>query len=395
LAAGLVALAAAYSLLTDLAVAGEPTRPPAAAASRQTSIISLKHAKATAMARLLREMFPDKSSAISFAADESSNTIIVAAPPLEIGKIEELIAKVDVAQAAAPDTARQIQTFVFRLKYAEAARVADLLTTMFGAKAPAKSVTITTDERTNSIFVAASAPEIAEIKSLIDKLDIPQDQGGSSRLPRVFQLRSIEPDKAVEGALRLVFSGTTSGNFAVDRTRKLVIVSADDATLRTVEKLLDNLDRQISDQPEPEVMVRVAWIVNGPARDDAPPLPDDLKDALKGLAQLGLDRPRLAGQTLVAARANARFQAKGVAKLDSPCQFSVAGRLIDKKAGPGAVDISIRARRGEEEIGSLETEISAPLGHLVVLGVTPTGSQTSVFVIQLLPSLAKNPGKAR
>jgi hypothetical protein len=41
--------------------------------------------------------------------------------------------------------------------------------------------------------------------------------------------------------------------------------------------------------------------------------------------------------------------------------------------------------------GSLQTEISAPSGHVVVLGVTPTGSVTSVFAVQVL---RKDAGKS-
>jgi hypothetical protein len=84
---------------------------------------------------------------------------------------------------------------------------------------------------------------------------------------------------------------------------------------------------------------------------------------------------------------NAPFQTLGVAKLDAPCEFTVTGRLTDKTELPG-LHISITAdceRPGKRQrLCNLETNISAPLGHLVVLGVTPTDASTSVFVVQVL-----------
>jgi hypothetical protein len=116
-------------------------------------------------------------------------------------------------------------------------------------------------------------------------------------------------------------------------------------------------------------------------------LPEDLKEVLPGLSKLGIDKPRLAAQTLVNVTSGSRFQTRGVAKLDSPCQFSVSGQFTGSNEPP-KLHIDIRATRpgqpGPAEICSLQTEISAPLGHLVVLGLTPTEAATSVFVVQVL-----------
>jgi hypothetical protein len=47
--------------------------------------------------------------------------------------------------------------------------------------------------------------------------------------------------------------------------------------------------------------------------------------------------------------------------------------------------------RSAAQICNLQTQITTPLGHAVVLGVTPTESMTSVFVVQVLRRL---PAKA-
>jgi hypothetical protein len=101
------------------------------------------------------------------------------------------------------------------------------------------------------------------------------------------------------------------------------------------------------------------------------------------LAKLGIAKPRLAAQAAVNAAPNAEFQATGLA--GSATQFSMTGRVSEKKDGP-TLQIEIRATRQQpaaQELGSVHTEIAAPLGHYVVLGVAPTLGGTSVFVVQV------------
>src|SRR5262249_29638613 len=155
-----------------------------------------------------------------------------------------------------------------------------------------------------------------------------------------------------------VGAGEGHGNFAVDRQRRQVILSADMNTRKIVEALLARLEDRAPGQTDQDMQVRVVWLVNGLAREDAPAPPDDLKEVLPSLAKLAIDRPRLAGQTLVNVTPTTReFQAKGTARLDVPCPFSVTGRLSDKKQTP-VLEVSIRASRldSKEEICSLQTE---------------------------------------
>jgi hypothetical protein len=288
----------------------------------------------------------------------------------------------------APVDAGATDTAVFSLQYARAADLARTLEELLDGKPGDSSVRMAVDERANSLIVAGSAADVARVKALVVKLDTPRaENDGARRRLKIFELRSIEPDKSLEAVLRLAMRSSANGDFALDRERKLVIVSADEDTSGAVEALLERLDRQAAEPTGQDVQVRVVWLVKGLGRDDAAPAPDDLKDVLPSLAKLGIDQPRLAAQTLINVTPNAQFQAKGVAKLDSPCQFSVTGRFSDKRDAP-SLEISLRAERarehGSEEVCNLQTEISAPPGHLVLLGVTPTESATSVFVVQVL-----------
>jgi hypothetical protein len=248
------------------------------------------------------------------------------------------------------------------------------------------ATTFAADDGANTLIVAAPAEELAKVREIITKVDTPRADTERHQQLRIFQLRKVEPDRALEAALRLVFGAGAAGNFALDTARKSVIVWADEPTTQAVEALLTRLEDRAPGRPAQDVQVRVVWLVSGPAREDAAAPPADLREVLPALAKLGIDKPQLAAQAVVSVTPNAQFQAKGVAKVDTPCPFAVTGRFGDKKESP-VLEVSIRAARktpgGEEEVCNLQTEITAPPGHLVVLGMTPTGNTTSVFVVQV------------
>ncbi len=254
---------------------------------------------------------------------------------------------------------------------------------------------IAVDQRTNSIIVNAPVDKVARIRSILTKLDVaPDPRKADPGMLSVIPLGSIQPDKSLEDALKLVFLGKfPNSNFTLDRQRKAVIIWGDDNTKRVALDLLARLEetgREIQklSGASMDVRIRVIWLVNGLAsQKEAPPLPEDLKEILPGLAKLGIDQPRLAAQTLVNVTANRAFQTTGMAKLDYSCLYTVGG-LFNAGTEPPKLEIEIRATRQKEksteEICSLRTTISAPLGHLVVLGITPTQETTSAFVVQVL-----------
>jgi hypothetical protein len=295
------------------------------------------------------------------------------------------------------DGSKQTEIQIIPLKSANAAETAELLKVMLGMKTPEGDETggcyipIAVDLRTNSLIVSATADQIERIVTIVKKLDVISDNEPPAQRPSVIPLRSLEPNESLREALRLVLTG--QGNFTVDRQRKALILSCDEKTKQVVTALLGDLEKQSEKQqgttkPNPQIQVRVVWLVNDVPHQEASKLPDDLKEVLPGLAKLGIDKPRLAAQTLVNVTSGTKFQTRGIARLDSPCQFSVNGQFTSDNEAP-KLHIDIRANRVPQagppgEICSLQTEISAPPGHLVVLGVTPTEASTSVFVVQVL-----------
>ncbi len=286
---------------------------------------------------------------------------------------------------AAPAAAEKPEFRVIPLKHVDAMEASTVLRELLGRKA---EVSIAVDARTNSIVASGSAAALAVIENLLKKLDVEgagRDTGKQEL--KVFSLKHAvtgelaEPLQLVYGVRGLVAS------FALDRARNLVIATGDRATLDAVEAMLKRLDEPRPERPAAEMQVRVVWLVSGLAREDAAKPPDDLKEVVTELAKLGIDKPKLVAQALVNASRDGAFQLEGQAKLEAACQLTITGQVQDKTDKAG-LEISINAFQGggrgaPERMCGLRTQITAPFGHAVVLGVTPTDAMTSVFVVQV------------
>jgi hypothetical protein len=394
----LLVVAAGCAWLPDRAAAQPPKKesPPSKdAGPDEVHSYSLKFVRAAEIKRLLQELVGSAAdSPVTITADERTNAVFVKGSAADIRRAEAIITKIDVARE---DVSKPTEVQSIALKNASATDTQSVLGHLLGGP-QGTGVTVVAVPANNSLLVRGTAADIAKAREIIAKLDVPRDDTSARPQLQVFQLQSIEPDEALEEALRLVIKGKRGANFALDNRRKVLVVSADEVTLKTIETLLAQLKGEWGTGPGADVQVRVIWLISGPGRPDEPAAPDDLKEVLPALAKLGIDRPRLAAQTLVNVNPNANFTARGTARLETPCSFDVEGLYSDKKDSP-VLEISIVARgmqdRGpvvkQENICNLRTKISAPLGHLVVLGVTPTESTTSVFVVQVLSKEAKKP----
>jgi hypothetical protein len=103
-----------------------------------------------------------------------------------------------------------------------------------------------------------------------------------------------------------------------------------------------------------------------------------------------IDKPRLAAQTIVNTLANTHFETLGLAKLDKTYTLHVEGTVVDNAGETPGLKIALHATREQgAPLCSLDTKITAPPGHSVVLGVTPNELMTSAFVVQVLPRGSK------
>jgi hypothetical protein len=305
--------------------------------------------------------------------------------------------------------AEKAELRVFRLKYMAAPQAARALRELLGEEVgPKGSIRTSVAEGANALLVWAGADQLDRVATIVREIDTEgagREAGRDAGRPelRVFVLKHAEPDQGLDEALRLVFDGRQPGKFVVDRRLRAVIASGDRNTLEVMEALLTNLDTLSEQKPRAagvELQVRVFWLTGGPARKDAPGLPDDLKEVAAELAKLGVDKPHLATQVSVSTLPDTRFETSGVAALDASSRLSVAGTVTVRQGKVGleiAVNVTRMGRgRGPGGDASLRTQVTVPPGRPVVLGVTPTEGLPSAFVVQVVGRKEPpgRPGKA-
>jgi hypothetical protein len=290
-------------------------------------------------------------------------------------------------------TGRQVA--VYPLKYTNASDAARVLQQVLAGSPGRPSVRVTADERTNSVLVEMALTDRPNVEKLLKEIDAPaKEQSPEFNQLFIVRLNHLVPDADVEKALQLVYQNRP-GRYAVDRQRRMVILSGDRQFRDAAEALLKTMDEaQGRRQQGDELQVRLVWLATGLQEEKPQPIPADLNEVVLELGKLGIEKPRLVAQVLVNTPKGTPFQVAGSAHLGGPCRLTATGTLTDKVGGLGLeIDLSAfrssaAANRGapfhETAICQLRTTITTPIGHAVVMGVTPTEGMTSIFVIQVL-----------
>ncbi len=273
------------------------------------------------------------------------------------------------------------------LKHADARHVQQMLATVLQGQ----NVRVTSDSRQNALLISGSAVDIARIAAVIDQLDV-KDTNSEERRVAVLQLKDIAADAELGQALNLALEGTNS-RFSLDARRRMVVLSGDTAATNRAKDVIARLE-QLAARPAPavptvqNVQIRLIWLVNLANNDELPSPPEDMKDVLATLAKIGFNKPRLAAQSLVSASPETQFHLKGIAGLGGPCRFSAEGQYNGADTPGLSIKVNVtRDRAGTkmaDDLCQIQTEITAPPGHFVVLGMTPTDNLTSALIVQII-----------
>ena len=141
-------------------------------------IINLNEAWVEDMVELLKEIAPDQigSSAkgpnkISIVGSARTNSLIVKGEKETVGKILDLIKRLDVPANSSGSTQ------VVRLAHSDASEMAELLENIINAEKTAANentvkASIQADEALNALVIRAAPSTMLEIKDIIDKLDL-------------------------------------------------------------------------------------------------------------------------------------------------------------------------------------------------------------------------------
>ena len=212
--------------------------------------------------------------AIAVTVDARSNTLIVSASPENILVVKELIKQID-----SQDYAKDGSIQMFSLKHARASQVATVLEQFFRAKRASEAaggslersvpVTVTPDDRTNTLLVTGGKETFEAIERMIAQLDAAEIAAKTSF--KVIALRQATAAK-LQATLTQLFlrrTPTMRGEapdpitVVADSWANALIVGASPEDLIMVESLVAQLD---NDQTAPGVEVQVLMLAKADVR---------------------------------------------------------------------------------------------------------------------------------
>lgn len=298
------------------------------------------------------------------------------------------------------------EVHVFALQFVDATSTAAVVSKFVDGSAK-----IAADDRTNSLIISGDAKTIEQIASLIKLLD----HGKSAPLPnltKTYAVKHTAADQDLKELILMVISAEAT--VAVDQTRNIILLRGNEKSHAAVEKLLERIDQAPpAKKSKSSRRVHITWLASsgersGDGKTSKPgnaTLPATLNPVIAELEKIGVTNLKVAAQTMVRCTTDEKFEILCKADLGTPCDLVIGGLLGSGEDGqprlmlvlngrqqrPTAVqnaDGGLSGGRGSrqamhmtEDIVRIETTITAPAGHPVVLGVSPIGKITSVFVV--------------
>ena len=207
-----------------------------------TRVIAIKNAVAAELVPILRPLIPQYGH---LASVNEVNALIISDHADNIRQLEALIDRLD--------STIEGEILVISLKHAWAGDVLDLLQQITSANGKSgggpsgASSRILADERTNRLVLKGKQGELAQIKALIETLDVPARK--SSRL-KVIPLRYADAKKTAElikGVINdSVAEGATkrpnSTSIQADEDMNALLISAEPDVMVDIQAVLNELD---------------------------------------------------------------------------------------------------------------------------------------------------------
>lgn len=228
------------------------------AAGLITKVFKLEHIEAAVLKTVLEKMVRggDQGAVNAFPAN---NNIIVTDTVGSLQRVQELIVSLDQ-----PQTSGAIE--VIALEHSSPKELADTLTRALAASESAGAAfanqirnrtgggnappgaTIIASEQSRSLIVVASTSKLAEIRSIIEVLDV-EEAAGRGRLNAIFlnYLGAEGISKSLNSLLdKRSAGGKTPVNIAIepDLSNNALLVDADPTDFEYISKLVEELDRK-------------------------------------------------------------------------------------------------------------------------------------------------------
>ena len=262
--------------------------------------------------------------------------------------------RLELARNAALIKALTPRVAVFSLRHAQASEAADLLDAI-----STDGTRIAIDKRTNRLLVSAPEDKMAALSALLEQIDKPADQGS-------FRSQFQANDSAAALLMETLKNENVSarysnGHFTIEATS-----SADIARIQSLYKEIEAKTKPVART------IRIVWLMDSQEEKN---VPVQLRPVIDELEKIGVADMSVAAQTVV----------RSLNEFTLVCSPPGGFRLIaDGKFTKEKLSIDLQVNSTGEpakEIVAISTEIDVPMGHPVVLGVSPTDSVNSAFVI--------------
>ena len=208
-----------------------------------TQVIQLKNISAAKVLPTLRPLVPQYGH---ISAYDSSNALIITDTRANIIRLNELIAKID--QSAV------IGTELIELRYAQAADIVNIITTLEkpdpNRGTTTSPVVLVADKRINGVIISGDDLQRQRVKMLIDQMDRPQTKNSNMRVVYLKYAKAEEVSKVLTGMVQNLaqakpVEGQTPGGTAgiqFDADTNAVLITADSDVMESLLTVVESLD---------------------------------------------------------------------------------------------------------------------------------------------------------
>ena len=145
--------------------------------SLQARVVKLIHVDCEEVARQVRSLFEVKDGHHKATWFGPGNAVLLRSTAAELDQMEAIIVQLDVPPAAEKPAQPRVETTVIHVRHAVANELASVLWDLAGSRRGGRRGSSTprviVDERLNSLVLKGSPGQIADLKVLIQKLDVP------------------------------------------------------------------------------------------------------------------------------------------------------------------------------------------------------------------------------
>lgn len=220
---------------------------------RELRLIELKSAEASTLVPMVTSLFsdmirdqhgPEYKTATKIIADATGNRLLVTGPKDELKTVAGLVEQLDQM----PETAGMAR--VFRLNIADATSMVSVVSNAmvrFDARnRPIRLVSVSADEKSNSLIVSGSRLDLQDAQAIIERLD--GEGGEKGRVLKVLEVATDDPDALAALALKVFTAQNNGRNLAnvvsitPEPSGKRLIVLAPSTVLPQVETVITTLD---------------------------------------------------------------------------------------------------------------------------------------------------------